>query len=62
MKLEKQWNPMFHRKLQNDEMLYEEAYAQKRPRHQSSQEMSLQARLPVCIVIDIHDPNWTVTA
>ena len=50
MKLEKQGNPMFHCKPQNDEMLYEEAYAQKRPQPQGSQEMSPQVRLPVCIV------------
>ena len=47
--------PMSHRKPQNDEMLYEEAYAQKRPQSQASQEMSPQTRLPVWIVIEIHD-------
>ena len=56
MKLDKQGTPMFHSKPQNDEMLYEEAYAEKCPQSQASQEMSPQARFPVCIVIEIHDP------
>ena len=56
MKLDKQGTPMFHSMPQNDEMLYEEAYVWKYPQPQASQEMSPQARLPVCIVIEIHDP------
>ena len=52
---------MFYCKPKNDEMLYEEAYAQKYLQPHAGWEMSPQARFPVCIVIEIHDPSLTVT-